>query len=240
MLLQRADPAQGRRVSLVAGLVAVLTSAAIAHPSKSARSTETGSVTGQVQIVAKPTRRLASAGAYPSRTVTVAAAHDASELSNVVVFVKAAPTTTSPVRARIYQKDEEFLPHLVAVPVGSTVEFPNEDLIFHNVFSLSRAGTFDLGRYPRGQSKSRTFTTPGLVKVYCNLHSHMSAVIRIFDHPYFAIPDAHGRFAIAGLAPRRYDVVAWHERVGEVTLATSVTAGQIASLSFSLPLQDLK
>lgn len=203
-------------------------------------SPATGSVTGQVQIVAKPTRRLPSAGAYPTRTVSVAVEHDAPELANVVVFVKAATTATPAVRAVIRQKGEEFLPHVVAVPVGSTVEFPNDDLIFHNVFSLSKAATFDLGRYPRGQSKSRTFTTPGVVKVYCHLHSHMNAVIRVFDHPYFAIPDRQGRFRIDGLTPGQYDVVAWHERVGEVALEAAVTAGRSATLSFSLPMQDVK
>jgi plastocyanin len=201
---------------------------------------ETGSVTGHVQIVAAPSRRLPSAGAYPARTVSLPVEHEATELANVVVFVKAAATPAPAVRAVIRQKGEEFRPHVVAVPVGSTVEFPNDDLIFHNVFSLSRAATFDLGRYPRGQSKNRTFAVPGLVKVYCHLHSHMNAVVRVFDHPYFSILDEQGRFRISGLAPGRHDVVAWHERVGEVTLAASVAAGRSATLLFSLPLQDIK
>jgi plastocyanin len=188
--------------------------------------------------VAKPSRRLASAGAYPGRTVTVAAEHDASELANVVVFVKADPTTTVPGRAAIRQVDEEFVPHLVVITVGSTVDFPNDDLLFHNVFSLSRAHTFDLGRYPRGQSKSRTFQRPGLVKVYCHLHSHMSALVRVFDHPYFAIPGTSGEFTIDGVPPGRHDVVAWHERVGEVTQTVVVEAGRQATVSFSLPFTD--
>lgn len=230
--------AQGTVVSLVALLLVVPGSA---RTGKTAHvSPETGAVTGHVQIVARPTQRLASAGAYPTRNVSVAIEQSGSELANVVVFVKAPPTHAPAVRASIRQKEEVFLPHVVAVPVGSTVEFPNDDLIFHNVFSLSRTATFDLGRYPRGQSRSRTFSAPGIVKVYCNLHSHMNAVIRVFDHPYFAIPDGEGRFRIAGLAPGQYDVVAWHERVGEVTLEAAVAAGQSATLSFALPLQDVK
>jgi hypothetical protein len=141
-------------------------------------------------------------------------------------------------RAAIRQSDEEFVPHLVAVTAGSTVDFPNEDLIFHNVFSLSRGGTFDLGRYPKGHSKSRTFNEPGLIKVFCHLHSQMSAVIRVFDNPYFAIPDSRGRFTIEGVPDGSYDVVAWHERVGEVTLHASVSTGAPADLTFSLPLTD--
>lgn len=233
--------AQGTVVSLVGALMVLFGGAPSAHPARDARpAAETGSVAGHVQIVAKPSRRLPSAGAYPTRTVSVAVEHDAPELANVIVFVKAAATPAPAVRAAIRQKGEEFLPHVIAVPVGSTVEFPNDDLIFHNVFSLSKAATFDLGRYPRGQSKSRTFTAPGVVKVYCHLHSHMNAVVRVFDHPYFAMPDSQGRFRISGLAPRAYDVVAWHERVGEVTLEAAVTAGRSATLSFSLPLQDVK
>jgi plastocyanin len=222
--------------------VAVLVGTPLAYQAVDAQKPAgpTGAVAGHVRLVAKPTRRLPSAGAYPARTVTVAAAHDTSELANVVVFVKAPVTPAPPMRVSIRQKDEEFFPHLVAVTAGSTVDFPNDDLIFHNVFSLSRAGTFDLGRYPRGQSKGRTFREPGFVKVFCNLHSHMSAVVRVFDHPFFAIPDEEGAFTIAGLPAGRHDVSAWHERVGEVTLATVVSAGRTASLSFSLPLQDLK
>jgi plastocyanin len=195
-------------------------------------------ISGAVQIVAKPSRRLASAGAYPGRTVAVSAEHDASELTNVVVFVKAPPTPAPPVRAVIRQVDEEFVPHLVAVTVGSTVDFPNDDLLFHNVFSLSRAATFDLGRFPRGRSKSRAFDRPGLVKVYCHLHSHMSALVRVFDHPFFAIPNETGEFSIGGLAPGRHEVVAWHERVGEVTVPVVVEADRHAPVSFSLPLTD--
>ena len=77
------------------------------------------------------------------------------------------------------------MPRLVAITRGSTVEFPNADPYFHNVFSLSRGATFDLGRYPRGESRSRAFTKPGLVKVYCHLHSQMSASIMVFDHSHF-------------------------------------------------------
>jgi plastocyanin len=235
-------PFRGRRrpptrlVAAAASLAAVLCLSAQAGQ---AAGVQTGaSLKGVVRIVAKPSRRLASAGAYPGRTVTVGVEHDASELANVVVFVKAGATPTAPGRVAIRQVDEEFVPHLVAITVGSTVDFPNDDLLFHNVFSLSRANTFDLGRYPRGQSKSRTFQRPGLVKVYCHLHSHMSALVRVFDHPYFAIPDTNGEFTIGGLTAGRHEVVAWHERVGEVTETVVVEAGQQAAVSFSLPFTD--
>ena len=84
-------------------------------------------------------------------------------------------------QAAIAQKDEQFVPHVVAVTVGSTVAFPNQDPIFHNVFSLSRGASFNLGRYPSGSSRSRVFTKPGIVKVFCDIHSQMSAVVRVFS-----------------------------------------------------------
>lgn len=232
-----AEGVAGRVLAAAAGVACAGT--VLAYPAWPAGA-ETGSIGGQVQVVTKSSRRLASPGAYPSRIVGIAGDPEGSELSNVVVYVKTTAAGAAPTRATIRQTNEAFVPHLVAITTGSTVEFPNDDLIFHNVFSLSRAGTFDLGRYPRGRSKSRTFTEPGLVKVYCHLHSHMSALVRVFDHPHFAIPDAQGRFTIAGLTPREYDVVAWHERAGEVTHQATVTAGRAAALSFALPLSEIK
>jgi hypothetical protein len=143
-------------------------------------------------------------------------------------------------RVAIRQLDEEFLPHVAAVTTGSTVEFPNEDLVFHNVFSLSSAATFDLGRYPQHASKSRVFKKSGIVKVFCHLHSHMSAIVRVFDHPYFTTPGTDGRFEIDGLEPGRHEVVAWHERVGESTLSLVVAANETTDANFALPLRDDK
>ncbi|MEO8482505.1 MAG: hypothetical protein ABI634_09870 [Acidobacteriota bacterium] len=234
----RVLPGHGPRRAALLGLVvafAVLFSSAL--PARLAAAAA-GRVEGHVHLVTSSTRRLASAGAYPSRVVGLAADRRTSEMSNVIVFVKAKPAPLAPMRAAIMQQDEEFVPHLVAVTTGSTVEFPNEDVVFHNVFSLSRAGEFDLGRYPKGRSKSRVFERPGLVKVFCHLHSQMSAMIRVFDHPYFAIPGADGDFSIPDVPTGDYDVVAWHERVGEVTLHTTVSATRPATLTFSLPLTD--
>jgi plastocyanin len=205
----------------------------------SARQGATGSLSGRVHVVAHPARRLATAGVYPGRIVGIQGDRDTSELDNVIVFVNSATRIDSaPQRLSIRQTNEEFVPHVVAVTTGSTVEFPNDDLIFHNVFSLSRAATFDLGRYPRNSSKARTFTKPGVVKVFCHLHSHMSAIIRVFSHPYFAFPDRNGRFTIPDVPAGRVEVTAWHERAGEVTHVTAIAEGGTAELTFSLPLTD--
>jgi len=228
------------RLQVCAGValsMAVLCSSA--RPDVIARETATGSLTGRVHVVSHPARRLATAGVYPGRIVGIQTDRETSELDNVIVFVNATTRVDSvPQRVSIRQTNEEFVPHVVAVTAGSTVEFPNDDLIFHNVFSLSRVATFDLGRYPRNASKARTFTKPGVVKVFCHLHSHMSAIVRVFPHPYFAVPDRNGRFTIPDVPVGRVEVTAWHERAGEVTRSASVEDGSAAELTFSLPLTD--
>jgi len=119
---------------------------------------------GLARVVTHPARRLATAGVYPGRIVGIQAARDVSEFDNVIVFVGTEMRVDpAPQRVAIQQTNEEFVPHVVAVTTGSTVDFPNDDLIFHNVFSLSRTATFDLGRYPRNTSKARTFVKPGIV-----------------------------------------------------------------------------
>ena len=158
----------------------------------------------------------------------------------MVVFLDDIPRQSQlqPMRATIMQQDESFVPRVVAVTRGSTVVFPNFDPFFHNVFSLSRNAAFDLGRYPRGGQRTRTFTQSGLVKVYCHIHSHMSASIMVFDHPYFVIPSADGGFAIDDVPPGVYRVSAWHERIGESVQNVRLDAGQRATIEFVLPVGD--
>jgi len=161
-------------------------------------------------------------------------------MSNVVVFIKDAPqrVTLAPIRATISQKDEAFVPRVVAITRGSTVEFPNFDPYFHNVFSLSRAASFDLGRFPRGDSRSRKFASAGLIKVYCHIHSHMSASIMVFDHDYFRIPEPDGGFAMSDVPAGTYRISAWHERIGESVREVRVDPGGRAQVEFSLPVHD--
>jgi plastocyanin len=183
-----------------------------------------------------PVNERRPAAAYPTRAVPLARLAPPSEVRHVVVYLKSAPARArAPVRVEIVQRNETFVPRVVAVPVGSVVAFPNADPIYHNVFSLSRAKAFNLGRYPRGQSKEERFDTPGIVRVFCDIHSHMSATVMVFNHPWFAIPDEDGRFDLSDVPPGDREITAWHERLGERTLRVQVESGRPATAAFTLP-----
>jgi len=159
-----------------------------------------------------------------------------SEVENVVVYLKdAQASAVPPRRTAIRQRGETFVPRVVAVPLGSTVDFPNDDPIYHNVFSLSRARTFNLGRFPRGESRAVRFDKPGVIKVFCDIHSHMAATVIVFNHPWFTVPDAEGGFELDNLPAGSQQVTAWHERLGETTLRVRTEAGRTASVEFVLP-----
>ena len=125
-------------------------------------------------------------------------------------------------RAAMRQVNETFVPHILAVRVGTVVDFPNDDRIYHNVFSLSKAKRFDLGRYAKGQSKSIVFDEPGIVRVFCDIHSHMSAFILVFSHRFFAVTDDQGRYRIDRVPPGTYTLVAWYEGVVRQTRPVTV------------------
>lgn len=165
------------------------------------------------------------------------------ELENVVVYLEHAPEgATSPTAPRgpfrMEQEGLAFKPHVLAIEKGTQVEFPNRDMLFHNVFSLSRPATFDLGRFPQSTSKSLTFTKSGIVKVFCHIHSDMSGVIMVLDNPFFAAPDRDGRFVIEGIPPGEYRVFAWHERAHLAVKHVRIEAGRPAELSFEIPLTE--
>jgi len=122
----------------------------------------------------------------------------------------------------IEQRNKTFAPHVMAVPVGSTVAFPNFDSIYHNVFSLSQPQRFDLGMYKSGDMRQMVFDKPGIVRIGCNIHANMSAYLVVVDAPHYAVTDQDGGFAFGSLKPGKYKVQAWSERSAE-PLATEVT-----------------
>jgi len=113
--------------------------------------------------------------------------------------------------AHLLQKNKQFLPHVVAITMGTTVEFPNRDPFFHDVFSIYHGKPFDLGLYESGASRKVAFTKPGVSYIFCNIHPEMSAVIVALQTPYFAQTKADGKFEITNLPPGRYKLEVWHE-----------------------------
>jgi plastocyanin len=148
----------------------------------------------------------------------------ATDLSDAVIYVEGARAPLKPAKATMTMKAKAFLPRVVVVPVGGTVEFPNEDPIFHNVFSVSGDNRFDLDLYKRPKSGSWTFQHPGIARVYCNIHPQMSAVIVVRDNPYFTKAATDGTFVIESVPAGKYALKAWHERGGEASIDVVVPA----------------
>jgi plastocyanin len=121
------------------------------------------------------------------------------------------PTAQDSNRPRLVQKNKSFEPHVLVVPVGSSVEFPNRDPFFHNVFSLFEGKRFDLGLYEAGSTRNVVFDKPGISYIFCNIHSEMSAVVIAVSSPYYGISDRSGRVAIAHVPTGRYTLKIWYE-----------------------------
>ena len=154
-----------------------------------------------------------------------------------VLYLETAPRGAfeppDPPRATLDQRNETFVPHVLAVTTGTVVDFPNSDRIYHNVFSLSKTARFDLGRYAAGRSKSVRFDRPGIVRVFCDIHSHMNAFILVFSHPFFAVTDEEGRYRIDNVPPGTYNVVAWSDRASFDTRPAAVAEGGMTQLDFT-------
>lgn len=220
-------------ITAVAALGVCLANAA----SGSEGAQATGRVTGMVKLTLANSAP-SNASAYERRSVGPRP-KPLPEIRNVIIFFADMPASkAAPRPASIAQKDEQFVPHVVAVTTGSAVAFPNDDPFFHNVFSLSRGASFNLGRYPSGASRSKTFTRPGIVKVFCEIHSHMSAVVRVFDHNFFTIPADDGSFSIDEVPLGEHTLVAWHERIGERQDKVTIRAGQPTTINFTLPVLE--
>lgn len=153
-----------------------------------------------------------------------------------VVFIVKAPGKYPLPQSRpvMRQKNVTIVPHVLPVLVGSTVDFPNEDEIYHNIFSLSPTKTFDLGRYAKGNSKSVTFSTLGNVKVFCDIHSQMGGVILVLQNPYFATVGSDGSYTISGVPPGDYELAAWQENGGSKVQKIRVNSGEQLNMDFSL------
>ena len=221
-------------IAVLTALLAAMTgfTPATATVASAARN---GAIAGRVELRRPPS----AAGRRPGVSdLGTPAMQPTAERQMSVVYLESAPRgafeQTESDRAVIDQRNETFVPHVLAVTTGTTVDFPNSDRIYHNVFSLSKTRSFDLGRYPVGRSKSVRLDRPGIVRVFCDIHSHMSAFILVFGHPFFSVTDAAGRYRINNVPPGNYTLVAWNEGVTSESRQVSVPDGSTAEVDFSL------
>jgi len=162
------------------------------------------------------------------------------ERSHVAVYIDGAPRiigASGEITATIQQNHRHFVPDFVVVQAGSTVSFPNFDPIFHNVFSLSKAKSFDLGNYPAGQSRTVTFPHPGIVFVNCHLHPNMAASVVVSPTPWFTRAGADGGFAIKDVPTGKYTLVAWHKSAGFFR-KTIVVGDTSPEIKFVIPVTE--
>src|SRR5216117_1036256 len=178
------------------------------------RSVAQGSVSGRVTLLEKGGKAPADLGA-------------------AVVYLDGG-ATAQPVTVDIAINDKEYVPRVVVVPVGSTVRFPNHDPFDHNVFSASGPDPFDLGQYGRGEAKTWTFRSPGLVRVFCNIHPRMVAFVQVMAGRHFTQPAADGSFEISPVPPGTWVLHAWHERSPEVTQTVSATTAGASGIELAL------
>ena len=204
-------------------------------PPKKLEAARNGAIRGRVEL-----RRTAAPMARRPGVADLGtpAARDTPDLLRSVVYLESAPRgafeTNDSGRAVMDQRNETFVPHVLAITTGTTVDFPNSDTFYHNVFSLTKTKPFDLGRYAAGHSRPVRFDRPGIVRVFCDIHSHMNAFILVFSHPFFAFTDAGGRYRIDNVPPGNYAVIAWNEGVSSDAAPVTVPDGGVAELDIAL------
>lgn len=188
-------------------------------------------VSGRVVVVGaagKDDRGAAGAAVWLLPLDPAAARAAADSLAALVAAPRARPT--------MEQRNKTFIPHLLVVPMGAEVAFPNRDPFFHNVFSLYNGRRFDLGLYEAGSTRSVRFNRPGVSYIFCNIHEQMSAVIVVVPTPYFARTTNSGAWRIAGVPAGRYTLRVWWERGAPASLAAQRPVIEVAGAASAAPL----
>jgi plastocyanin len=206
--------------------------------------TFSGVITGLIRAEGKPeTAEAGKSGKYDSRKFKFVEKIDYSELTDFVVYIDQPitnlPATSPKTLQVITQRDAVFRPNVLPVMAGTSVEWPNKDDIFHNVFSMSESNPFDLGLYKDPEVKKVQFKNPGRVDVFCSIHSQMNCVILVVQNPFFAATDKSGRFRIENVPPGTYKLKAWHQRLpSEIKEITVPESGEVR-VDFTLGVKGL-
>jgi plastocyanin len=212
-------------------------------------SAKAGTIAGSVRAQGKEGADVTAAGGkYDSRKFKFTERIDYSEMNEFVVYLEgvigtnaAPPEKPAQVvtNRRISQKGAMFSPHILPVVAGTTVEWPNHDEIFHNVFSISETKPFDLGLYKHPEVKRVTFEKPGRVDAFCSIHRTMNCVILVLENPYFAATDERGRYSIPHVPPGTYKLKAWHERLPSQSSEITVPESGEVRMDFTLGITNL-
>lgn len=213
-----------------------------------------GDITGTIIVKRKLTKSRVTAptGSYDQRGPAPALETDREmsresdplsyERSRVVVYIDSEKDgdklLTQPITAKLEQKNRRFEQDVVVVPVGSIVSFPNLDEIFHNVFSLSKPKSFDLGNYPKGQTRLIKFDKPGVVFVNCHLHPNMAASIVVTPNRWSVRAEPSGKFVLPNVPAGKYKLVAWHKAAGFFRQDIEVTSKGLSGVEFLIPLEE--
>jgi plastocyanin len=204
-----------------------------------------GTITGTVSAKppAGPPGESAGGDAYGSRRYKFVEKIDYAGLRDFVVYIDQPISEITPgapaLAAVTTQKNANFEPHVLPIAVGTTVRWPNDDDIYHNVFSMSDTKEFDLGYYKKDKTPELVFDKTGRVDVFCAIHSKMHCIILVLPNSYFAAADVHGRYQIRDLPPGTYRVRAWHERLPSRTLSVTVPAEGEVRVDFLLGVEAL-
>ena len=209
----------------------------------SAVSALSGTIIGTVAARGPEQTEGAPGGKYDSRKFKFVEKINYAELKDFIVYIDQpvtnAPATQPKTVQVITQRDAVFRPRLVPIMAGTTVEWPNKDDIFHNVFSISESNPFDLGLYKDPEVKKVRFENAGRVDVFCSIHSEMNCIILVLRNPFFAATDKSGRFKIENVPAGAYKLKAWHERLPSETKEIVVSETGNTEVNFTLGIKGL-
>jgi len=207
-------------------------------------SAHAGAIRGHVRAESRPeAKQDVESGKYESRKYKFLERINYEDMTDFIVYIddpdaKPVQPPEKPIQI-IIQKDATFRPHVLPVLVGTTVEWPNDDEIYHNVFSMSEAKPFDLGIYKNKQTKRVTFDKPGRVDVFCSIHTKMNCIILVLSNPFFATTDKKGNFTIPNIPPGTYQLKAWHERLPPQVKTITVPESGEVQVDFVLSVSGL-